>query len=224
MAILNILHVIFISPFRFGNPAVPDTSDGSTPSAVVFACMSAIALVFNWHLSVQPESDQIAVNMLWILLAALEVAGTMAVVILLILICFSTSSETLQRQEDGKRVNFQLKFLLFSGFGVLALTGITLVITIECVETTSEGVSQMISTLLAILFIVLQMVSITYLRNVSVVGGVFINYLLGTILLVNVSMWFSFVTWKVVDMNSLMRVNLPVPVPFRNQLRLLIVT
>ncbi|XP_056015774.1 uncharacterized protein LOC130053140 [Ostrea edulis] len=216
MVIWNILHVIFISPFRFGNPTVADISDGRTSSTVLFACASAISLISNVYLSIQPGGDQTANNMLWILQAFSEVAGTIALVILLVLIRFSTSYVLLRRQQvKDKSINVHLNILWLSGLGVLVLTGISLVITIKCIysEQTSEGALQMISTILTIPFIVLQLSSITYLRNVSLAGGMFINYLVGTILLVNVSMWFSFVTWKIVDIHTFLRSNFTKSIP-----------
>ncbi|XP_061162802.1 uncharacterized protein LOC133172016 [Saccostrea echinata] len=216
--ISNLVTFVFISPFCFGNPTATVNSDGSTSATVFYACSAAILFVTIGCFSAQPRGDPFASKILIAILVSLMVAGTVWIMILLVLIFCCRSCDIVRRQQfKHKSISLQLIFLWFSGLGVLLRTGISLAIIIDCIavnsETTSEGIKEIFYTLPKITFMLLQMGAITYLRNTRLEGVLLTNYLIAVILLVNLSIWINFVTVKIADIYTFGKVNSSMTIP-----------
>lgn len=194
-----VINFVLLGPLRFGNLTDAETSDGSTSSTVSFACGFAILLITIIYLSSPVADDFLNTDSIWELLVSLMVTGTLATVVLLIGIVFGRSYDVVRRQLKDKCVELEIKFLWFSGIGVLFRTGINLAIEFECVNISSgfREISKIISSFLKIMFMLVQMIFITYLRNKRLIGGLFINFLIGGLFLVNTCIWVNFITVKI---------------------------
>ena len=210
-----LLNFIVVNPLSLRNPTETETSDGSTSSTVVFASVSAIFFITIAYSCVTAQQNMDLTNYsLWILvvvLMVLMVAGTVAIGLILFLIICRHSVKISRRQSlEDRSSKLEIKFLWFSGFGLLLRTGLNLAISIECAKylTRILGISRISSSILKILYLLFQMSILTYLRNVQLGANVLINYLIGVILLANVSLWMSNVmlnfTFKNGNFNSSM--------------------
>ena len=191
-----LLNLIVVNPLSLGNPTETETSDGSTSSTVVFAIVSAISFITIAYSCVTAQQNMDHTNYsLWILvIVVLMVAGTVAICLILFLIICRHSVDISRRHSlEDRSSKLEIKFLWFSGFGLLLRTGLNLAIAIECAKYLPRilGISRMSSSIQKILYLLFQMSFLSYLRNVRLGANVFINYLIGVILLANVSLWIS---------------------------------
>lgn len=147
--------------------------------------------------------EKFSSNSMWGLMFFVIAAGIIATALLILTVCCKSNDVIQQQQQQqlkDKCVELEIKFLWFSGLGVLLRTGINLVIDFECIKYPSDslGILKIISSFLKIMFTLIQMSFITFLRNTRLLGGLFINYLIGVLFLANTSIWVNFVTLKVV--------------------------
>lgn len=195
-----IINFLLLKPLSFGNPTDEGTSDGSTSSAVSFACGFAILLITIVYLTVQFTMEKFSSDSMWGLMFFLIATGIIAAALLVSTVCCKSNDVIQQQQLKDKCVELEIKFLWFSGLGVLLRTGINLVINFECIKNSSDSreILEIISSFLKIMFMLIQMCFITFLRNTRLLGGLFINYLIGVLFLANTSIWVNFVTLRVV--------------------------
>lgn len=195
-----LLNLLLVHPLSLGNPTEAGNSDGSTSSTVAFSCVSAVLFITIAFLSAQQSTENNRSYSIWILTVIILVVGTVAISLLLFLKFCSHSYDIIRRQHLEDRSNkLEIKFLWFSGLGMLLRTGVSFAIEIECVKyfPHARGVLEILSSVQKILYMLFQMCFLTYLRNVRLVGGVLINYLIGGILLVNVSIWMAYIISQV---------------------------
>lgn len=197
-----IINFVLLRPLSFGNPTNDGISDGSTSSTVSFACGFAVLLITIVYFTVQFTMENFTNNSLWGLLVFILVSGTVATGLLLTLIVFCQSYDVIRRQQLKDRcVELEIKFLWFSGLGVLFRAVITLAIQCECVVVSVgfREISDITLSCMKIIFMLIQMFFITYLRNSRLLGGLFINYLIGGLFLANTSTWANYVTFRISD-------------------------
>lgn len=195
-----IINFVLLRPLSFGNPTDEGFSDGSTSSTVSFACGFAILLITIVYFTVQFTMENFTSNTLLGLLVFMLVSGTVATGLLLTLIVFCRSYDVIRRQQlEDRCVELEIKFLWFSGLGVLFRAMITLAIQCECIIVSMgfREISEITMSCMKIIFMLIQMCFITYLRNSRLLGGLFINYLIGGLFLANTSTWANFVTFKI---------------------------
>lgn len=134
-------------------------------------------------------------------LAPAVVAGTVALALVLILFVVCRSNNALRRRQQlkNKCVELEIKFLWFVGLGVLLFSGKNLAIKFECVKKSPvlKEIASIMSSLLKIVFMLIQLSLITYLRNSQLLGGLLVNYLTGGLLLANTSVWIFFIAREI---------------------------
>lgn len=197
------IHFLLLRPLCFGNPTEEGNSDGSTSSTVAFACGFAIILIIIVYLLGQVAVENSTVFSLQETLAPSIVAGTVAIALVLILFVFCRSymynAFRRRQQIHNICVELEIKFLWFFGLGVLLFSGKNLAIKFECVKKSSvlPVIAGIMSSFLKIVFMLIQLSLITYLRNSHLLGGLLINYLIGGLLLANTSVWIYFIAREI---------------------------
>lgn len=194
-----IINFLLLRPLSFGNPAEEGNSDGSMSLTVSIACGFATILIMIVYSLVAVENS--TVSSLRETLAPAVVAGTVALALVLILFVVCRSNNALRRRQQlkNKCVELEIKFLWFVGLGVLLFSGKNLAIKFECVKKSSvlNEIASIMSSLLKIVFMLIQLSLITYLRNSQLLGGLLVNYLTGGLLLANTSVWIFFIAREI---------------------------
>lgn len=149
-----IINFLLLKPLSFGNPTDEGTSDGSTSSAVSFACGFAILLITIVYFSVQVTMENFSSNPLWGLMLFLIAIGIIVSALLVQTACCQSNGVIQRQQLKDKCVELEIKFLWFSGLGVILQTGLFLVIGFECIKYSSDSwdLCKIISLFLKIVF------------------------------------------------------------------------
>lgn len=205
-----IINFLLLKPLSFGNPTEEGISDGSTSSAVSFACGFAILLITIVYFTVQFTMEKFSSNSMWGLMLFLIAIGIIVAALLVSTACCQLNGVIQRQQLKDKCVELEIKFLWFSGLGIILQTGLFLVIYFECIKYSSDswGIFKIISSFLKIMFFLIQMSFITFLRNTRLLGGIFINYLIGVLFLANTSIWVNFVTLNVVYIHDFFNITI----------------
>lgn len=209
-----IINFLLLRPLSFGNPTEEGNSDGSTSSTVSFACGFAIILIIIVYSLGQVAMKNSTVFFLRGILAPSMVSGTVAIALFLILFVFCRSYNVLRRRQQlkNKCVELEIKFLWFFGLGVLLFSGKNLAIKFECVKKSSvlHEIASIMFSFLKVVFMLIQLSLITYLRNSHLLGGLLVNYLIGGLLLANTSVWIYFIAREISEIYSFQNDTSPV--------------
>lgn len=183
-------------PFSTGNSAEQsDENDmnGEISPTLTFAhLMSCLCVVLGIY-SGRQTTDDSAHLIVWGLVMGLVFCGDIA---LIVLACSSSvvNNQANNLETKDHSMNLRIIFLWLFGLGVILHSAVQFAIKIECMNSVSDPsitYSGLVSTSVFILFIILQMGTITYFRNHYFNKSVHINFAVVFISLTNFAVWFN---------------------------------
>lgn len=195
---IKFLKIIFVIPFRIGNPNLSSDykTDGSSSAVILFSCLVSSIIVVIGTFSGQHRFNEVSMKVIWGLIVSLVTTATLNIFLLFCHIRKHRSRLTLPRIETDASIKLQLGFLWTFGLGLLLRTSLTIATNIECISEKHlpSDIGSIVSSTMMIVFMLSQIGLITYMRDFRFLRSAWIYYSIGMILLANASIWFNFTT------------------------------
>ena len=195
----QILKVIFIIPFSIGNPDAQSSNatDGSVSAAILFSCLVSIILVVVGTFSGLHRFNETSMKVIWGLIATLVTIATINILLIFSRIHGRQNPITSMKDDRDASSQLQLKFLWLFGLGLILRTSLTIATNVDCF---AKGGSQVvdvasaISSFVMIVFILLVIGLITFMKKRVFLRVSWIYFSIGAVLLANASVWLNFAT------------------------------